>query len=261
MPPDPKRPAFDIDTDGFSIDEDEDAAVNAGPPGFPAADGLMFDDILAESPPQPVGAPAPADDALDFDPFGASASAPRRAPTPPPPPPPPAAELSMAGGVVLGAPLRVLLAGAAAAMYRNAVATSGYDVTVVESGVEALSGLDTLSPDLVVTTLDLGDLSGLELMKAAQAVHPSVRFILVDDPSFPQQIVAALGEGAVAFVPAGSPGERLLIAIREAEQREISRREGKRAPPPAAAPPPPPPPAPRAAPPAPPRAPVPQTVS
>jgi CheY-like chemotaxis protein len=116
-------------------------------------------------------------------------------------------------GMTGSVPLRVLLAGEAAAYYQKAVASAGYEVAVVESGVECLAGLDSLNPDLVVTTLDLGDLSGLQLMKAAQAVRPSVRFILVDDPSFPQQIVAALGEGAVAFVPAGSPAAMLQAAM------------------------------------------------
>jgi CheY-like chemotaxis protein len=202
--------------DSFIIEEELDVTASAGADEEPSILGL--DDLLGDAPSAPLGGHAagsmPAPPRGPDDPFG-SVVAPGALPRP---------------------GTRVLLAGAAAAAYAPAVERAGCAVVVASSGVDALASLDGASPDLVITTLELGDLSGIEMMKAAQALHPRIQFLVVDDPSFPQQVVAALGDGAVAFIPAGSAPERLVAALARA-----TRAPGSTPPAPMPLPPPPPP--------------------
>lgn len=248
MPQNPPSNALDPDLDGFSIEEFDESS---GSPPPKASEDIAFDDILDEPPAPPIGAPV-----------GSSARLPAAPPLPAGPQPrapgaaraetPPSLntglfdvlegvdEGSGSQALELGSEpgtedepgkTRVLLAGPASMLYAVELEAAGFAVTPVESGIEALSVLDTVLPELVVTSLDLGDLSGLELMKTAQSAHPGLRFVLVDDPSFPKQIVAALGEGAVAFVPAGSPASRLVDTLKNVA---AGKPQGTRAPAPPA---------------------------
>jgi CheY-like chemotaxis protein len=53
----------------------------------------------------------------------------------------------------------------------------GYDVSMAESGISALSLLNIAQPDLIVTDINMPKMSGLELISHVRAQYPSVSVI------------------------------------------------------------------------------------
>jgi CheY-like chemotaxis protein len=53
----------------------------------------------------------------------------------------------------------------------------GYDVSMAESGMSAVSLLNVAQPDLIVTDINLPKMSGLELISHVRAQYPSVSVI------------------------------------------------------------------------------------
>src|SRR5687767_12461154 len=77
------------------------------------------------------------------------------------------------------------------------------DVDVVgktTSTTEALSLVEKHQPDLLITELDSGDMSGLVLIEHARAAAPTVRPIVLSMHAESQVIDSALTAGAVAYV-------------------------------------------------------------
>ncbi|MBI5493490.1 MAG: response regulator [Deltaproteobacteria bacterium] len=192
-------PEFDPFADEPAFPEADDvppraAPAPAAPPRTPPP--RPFDPFAPDShPPGPPPAPPPSAPAAGFDPF-----ADVEAPSPPPP----------------SDSVRVLLAGPGVVPYGPPLTAAGFSIATANSGVEALAALDTFLPDFVITALQLGDLAGLDVAKAAKAVHPSARFLVLDAPNNPQLVVRALGEGALAFLPQGSAPDRVVSALRTA---------------------------------------------
>lgn len=72
----------------------------------------------------------------------------------------------------------------------------GYDVALAENGVRAVSHLDLAVPDLIVTDLNMPEMSGMELITHARSRYPATL------------IVAMSGEYQGDSVPAGLIADR-----------------------------------------------------
>src|SRR5688500_4676294 len=68
------------------------------------------------------------------------------------------------------------------------------------STTEALSLVEKHQPDLLITELESGDVSGLVLIERARAAAPGVRPIVLSMHADSQVIDSALTAGAVAYV-------------------------------------------------------------
>ena len=72
----------------------------------------------------------------------------------------------------------------------------GYDVAIAENGVSAVSQLNRTVPDLIVTDLNMPQMSGIELISHVRSRYPSI------------SIVAMSGDYQGEAVPAGIIADR-----------------------------------------------------
>src|ERR1700678_1955005 len=72
----------------------------------------------------------------------------------------------------------------------------GYDVALAENGVSAVSQLDRAVPDLIVTDLNMPEMSGMELISHVRSRYPATL------------IVAMSGDYQGDSVPAGIIADR-----------------------------------------------------
>lgn len=88
-------------------------------------------------------------------------------------------------------------------------------VAEAESAELALTQLERLKPDLVLTDLSLPGASGLELVRHLTRQRPELRCLVVTGHIEDGYRVAALAAGAVGFVTKDDPDE-ILGAVRQA---------------------------------------------
>jgi DNA-binding NarL/FixJ family response regulator len=86
---------------------------------------------------------------------------------------------------------------------------------------EALSLVEKHQPDLLITELESGDVSGLMLIERARAAAPSVRPIVLSMHAETQVIDSALTAGAVAYVVKTAHPEDLASAVRQAFSHSV----------------------------------------
>lgn len=55
--------------------------------------------------------------------------------------------------------------------------SAGYDVTVAEDGMSAVSHLKRMVPDLIVTDLNMPQMSGVELISHVRSRYPSISIV------------------------------------------------------------------------------------
>jgi DNA-binding NarL/FixJ family response regulator len=86
---------------------------------------------------------------------------------------------------------------------------------------EALSLVEKHQPDLLITELESGDMSGLVLIERARAAAPAVRPIVLSMHAESQVIDSALTAGAVAYVVKTAHPEDLASAVRQAFSHSV----------------------------------------
>jgi DNA-binding NarL/FixJ family response regulator len=93
------------------------------------------------------------------------------------------------------------------------------DMTVVGlagSVAEALAAYDDLSPDVVVTDLQLQDGTGLDIVRAIRRTSSTTGLIVLTMHSGDDQIFAAMEAGASGFVGKDAPSSEVVRAARHA---------------------------------------------
>jgi DNA-binding NtrC family response regulator len=83
----------------------------------------------------------------------------------------------------------------------QALAGTSWEVTAVGDPREALAALGCHGFDVLVTDLRLPGMSGLELLRAAKRLDPTLRAVLMSAFGEPRDIVAAIRLGAEDFLP------------------------------------------------------------
>ncbi len=78
---------------------------------------------------------------------------------------------------------------------------SGYQVTCSESGAAAIKLLEAVPYDLVICDIRLGDISGIEVLKAARKLAAPPPVIMISAYTTTETAVASMNEGAFDFVP------------------------------------------------------------
>ena len=76
----------------------------------------------------------------------------------------------------------------------------GYQVDVASNGQEAWKAIDETVYDLVITDLDLGDTTGLELMEKTRANDSSLPFIIITGVGTIENAVVAIQRGAFNYL-------------------------------------------------------------
>jgi CheY-like chemotaxis protein len=87
----------------------------------------------------------------------------------------------------------------------------GYDVAMAANGVSAVSQIDRAVPDLIVTDLNMPEMSGTELISHVRSRYPAMLIIAMSgdyqDEAVPAGIIAD------RYYPKGQHPHKLLTAI------------------------------------------------
>jgi len=88
-----------------------------------------------------------------------------------------------------------------------------YKVTCAESGREAISLLEKDHFDLLLCDIRLGDISGLDVLRASKEHHPDNAVILISAYAKTETAVEAMNEGAFDYVPKPFDKNELMATI------------------------------------------------
>lgn len=100
----------------------------------------------------------------------------------------------------------------------------GYVVETASGGKEALSLLKNRGFDLLLCDIRLGDISGLEVLKAARELHPGAVVIMISAFASTETAVEAMNLGAYDYVPKPFNKDELLETVEKAlELRTVER--------------------------------------
>jgi two-component system, NtrC family, response regulator PilR len=101
----------------------------------------------------------------------------------------------------------------------------GYRVVCAANGKEALSRIEKDRYDLMLCDIRLGDMTGLEVLKASKKKNPHVTVIMISAFATTETAVEAMNQGAFDYVPKPFQNEELLQAIANALERKTLERE------------------------------------
>ncbi len=87
----------------------------------------------------------------------------------------------------------------------------GYDVAVADSGVSAVSQLNSRVPDVIVTDLNMPQMSGIELISHVRSRYPSISIVAMSGDYQGEAVPAAFI--ADRFYPKGQHPHNLLTTI------------------------------------------------
>jgi two-component system response regulator PilR (NtrC family) len=95
----------------------------------------------------------------------------------------------------------------------------GYKVSLAESGKAALKIIKKQSFDLLLSDIKLGDLTGLDVLRAFKVQNPHAGVIMISAYATTQTAVEAMNEGAFDYVPKPFDNEELKQTIQMALER------------------------------------------
>ena len=87
----------------------------------------------------------------------------------------------------------------------------GYDVAMAANGVSAVSLVDRVVPDLIVTDLNMPEMSGIDLISHVRSHYPAVLIVAMSGDY--QDEVMPAGIIADSYYPKGQHPHKLLTVI------------------------------------------------
>jgi len=104
----------------------------------------------------------------------------------------------------------------------------GYPVFSAENGKKALSMLEKTPYDLILLDIRLGDLSGIDVLKAAKEKNPETVVIMISAYASTETAVEAMNAGAYDYVPKPFDADELVQTIQSALQLKTVEQEKAR---------------------------------
>ncbi|MGE0086979.1 MAG: sigma-54-dependent transcriptional regulator [Desulfococcaceae bacterium] len=104
----------------------------------------------------------------------------------------------------------------------------GYDVSCAESGQTAVSMINSADYDLLLCDIRLGDMTGLEVLKAAKKKNRNTLVIMISAYASAETAVEAMNEGAYDYLPKPFDNNELKQAIARALEIKTLEEEKKR---------------------------------
>ena len=92
----------------------------------------------------------------------------------------------------------------------------GYEVTCADSGQTAIRSLEKNHYDLLLCDIRLGDMTGLDVLRASKKQHPDNLVIMISAYATTETAVEAMNEGAYDYVPKPFDKDELLATIAKA---------------------------------------------
>jgi DNA-binding response OmpR family regulator len=115
-------------------------------------------------------------------------------------------------------PSRILVVEDHARLARNMaflLTVAGYEVTTATDGLRALDALQSQPPDLILSDIDMPNMSGYDLLQTIRSDRrwQHLPFIFVSDKYHYDDLMRGLDMGASDYVPKPFSGDELLLAI------------------------------------------------
>jgi two-component system response regulator PilR (NtrC family) len=107
------------------------------------------------------------------------------------------------------------------------LAREGYRVSCADSGQAAIALLAKTPIDLLLCDIRLGDMTGLEVLRAAKAQRPETVVIMISAYASAETAVAAMNDGAYDYVPKPFDNLELKQAIARALEVKTGENEKK----------------------------------
>nr|WP_319490916.1 sigma-54 dependent transcriptional regulator [uncultured Desulfobacter sp.] len=92
----------------------------------------------------------------------------------------------------------------------------GYKVSLAKNGKQALNSIKQKKYDLVLTDIRLGDITGLDVLRAVKKEHQDTVVIMISAYATTEIAVEAMNEGAYDFVPKPFDNNELCATIAKA---------------------------------------------
>ena len=92
----------------------------------------------------------------------------------------------------------------------------GYQVTCAESGTRAIELLREDRYDLMICDIRLGDITGLDVLRASKSKNPDTVVIMISAYVTTEVAVEAMNEGAYDYVPKPFDNDELKATIANA---------------------------------------------
>ena len=105
----------------------------------------------------------------------------------------------------------------------NAMLSREIDFEVIgeaKDGVEAVSKVKELKPDVVLMDLRMPEMDGVEAMRQIRSIDPAVKFIILTTYSDDDYIFSGIEAGARAYLLKDAPRDELFKAIRAVHKGE-----------------------------------------
>ncbi|MBR9980146.1 MAG: sigma-54-dependent Fis family transcriptional regulator, partial [Desulfatitalea sp.] len=96
----------------------------------------------------------------------------------------------------------------------------GYTIALAENGRKAIEMIQANTYDLVLTDIKLGDLTGLDVLRAAKQNNPATVVIMISAFATTETAVEAMNEGAYDYVPKPFDNDELKLTIANALERK-----------------------------------------
>lgn len=89
----------------------------------------------------------------------------------------------------------------------------GYEVMVAENGNEALQIVHKVTPDLIITDINMPCMGGLDLLREVKSLHPDVQFIIMTGFGELETYLNAMHNGAFDYITKPLNIEMLKIMV------------------------------------------------
>jgi two-component system response regulator PilR (NtrC family) len=96
----------------------------------------------------------------------------------------------------------------------------GYAVSLAENGRTALNMIEKTNYDLILSDIRLGDITGLDVLRAAKQHNPHALVIMISAYATTETAVEAMNEGAFDYVPKPFDNDELKQTIANALERK-----------------------------------------
>lgn len=96
------------------------------------------------------------------------------------------------------------------------LARKGYDITVIHTGLDAITFLEDNEPDLLISDLALGDINGITLLEKAKELYQHLPVIIITGFSDIRTSAIAMRQGAYDYVMKPLLPEQMLLSVQEA---------------------------------------------
>ncbi len=96
----------------------------------------------------------------------------------------------------------------------------GYNIDLAENGRKAVEAIQAKDYDLVLSDIKLGDLTGLDVLRAAKQKNPNIVVIMISAFASTETAVEAMNDGAYDYVPKPFDNDELKETISNALERK-----------------------------------------